>query len=260
MITWTGSTRRAAGRGFTLIEVLLATVLLMLLLGAIVFNFAGLEQGARLDEGAAQFEAMLRFARAQATSSGRQVRVVFDEAADPDFPGGFEKVRLTWEPDPLGKPGTFEELPENSTYLVHVNDLVQVESIRLTGPGSGPSDAEAATPEAVDAPPGNEPMGVTPIRFYPDGSSDSAEIVLLSRNDQDQRRVTLRLIGITGVVRRSVAQTDATGATNGPETAPSPPASKTQAAGSAPGTQAAPGGKTDLPKPAESRQETAKPL
>jgi prepilin-type N-terminal cleavage/methylation domain-containing protein len=200
----TGPTRGKAGRGFTLIEVLLATILLLMLLGAIVFNFSSLEQGVRLDEGASQFEALLRFARAQATSSGRQVELVFEIDADPASFGALDRVRMTWEPDPLGSPGQFEDLPEGVSYLEHINDLVLVDSVRRIGPDASPvessptgtADAGEDTEELADQP--------HPIRFAPDGSSDSAEILLSSRDELDKRRVLIRLLGLTGQITKSV--------------------------------------------------------
>ena len=38
------------------------------------------------------------------------------------------------------------------------------------------------------------------ITFYPDGTSDSAEVVLASRNDEDERRLAVRLGGMLGTV------------------------------------------------------------
>jgi prepilin-type N-terminal cleavage/methylation domain-containing protein len=210
----TGPGQRQAGRGFTLIEILLATVLLLLLLGAIVFNFSSLERGARLDEGASQFESLLRHARAQATSSGRQVQIVFEEGSDAFDSWVVDKVRLTWEPDPLGQPGLFKDLAQTEPFLEHINELVEVESLRLIGPGTsenGVSDSGSGREEEAER---GQPDLLPPIRFYPDGSSDSAQIVLLSRDDQDQRRVTLRLLGVTGSIKRLVTENRAGSGTN----------------------------------------------
>ena len=56
----------------------------------------------------------------------------------------------------------------------------------------------------------SDPMGTTEseqlpasdefpsITFYPDGTSDSAEVVLASRNDDDERRLAVRLGGMLG--------------------------------------------------------------
>jgi prepilin-type N-terminal cleavage/methylation domain-containing protein len=40
-----GHKRRGAGRGFTLVELLLTTALVLLLVGAVVFNFSTLQSG-----------------------------------------------------------------------------------------------------------------------------------------------------------------------------------------------------------------------
>ncbi len=204
MQTKTGPTRGKAGPGFTLIEVLLVTVLLLLLLGAIVFSFSSLERGARLDEGAEQFDALLRFARAQAASSGRQVQLDFEAAPEPELMGEVAEVRMTWEPDPLGKPGQFEELPEGVSYLAHINELVRVDSLRLTGPGSAQTWDNSNGGATGDEFEEDLPEALPPIRFHPDGSSDSAEIRLSSRDEQDKRVVMVRLLGLTGAIKRVV--------------------------------------------------------
>jgi prepilin-type N-terminal cleavage/methylation domain-containing protein len=210
----TGPEQRAAGQGFTLIEILLATVLLLLLLSAIVFNFSSLEQGARLDEGASQFESMLRYARAQATSSGRQVQVLFEAGPDAFDSWVVDKVRLTWEPDPLGRPGVFEDLAQTEPFLERINELVEVESLRLIGPGTGESGSTDSGTSREEETERGQPDLLPPIRFYPDGSSDSVQVVLLSRDGQDQRRVTLRLLGVTGLVKRVVVEDRALSGSN----------------------------------------------
>jgi prepilin-type N-terminal cleavage/methylation domain-containing protein len=236
MRTTTGPQRQEAGQGFTLIELLLATVLLLLLLGAVVFNFSSLEQGARLDEGASQFESMLRFARAQATSSGRQVLVSFAQEEDLDGFRVLDKVRVTWEPDPLGQPGVFEELPQTVSYLERINELVQVDSLRTTEPGRSETGLSFGRPGPVEEKLGSALDFLPPLRFHPDGSSDSAEIVLVSRDEQDKRRVSLRLVGITGMIKRSVVDETEPAGSNEVETATTESRNKT----AAPATKAPP--------------------
>lgn len=202
----TGLHRQNAGQGFTLIELLLATVLLLLLLSATVFSFSGLQRGAGLDEGAMQFEALIRYARAQAASTGRQVRISFDGEADPETLIPVGGVLVTWEPDPLGQPGMFQKLNLAESYLEGINDLVLVESVRVSDPenssafgalGSQPEDSESES-DFTDS--------VPPIKIYPDGTCDSAEIILSARDTDDLRRVAVRLVGITGAIRRQVIQ------------------------------------------------------
>ena len=49
-----GRLSRKTIRGFSLVELLLAITLVLLMLGAVVFNFSSVQQGAELDEGATQ--------------------------------------------------------------------------------------------------------------------------------------------------------------------------------------------------------------
>jgi type II secretory pathway pseudopilin PulG len=66
------------GPGFTLVELVLVVALLLGLLGALVYNFGPMQRGANLDEGAKQFEALVRFAGAHAASTGRAVQFRFE--------------------------------------------------------------------------------------------------------------------------------------------------------------------------------------
>jgi len=204
----TGPSCRAAGQGFTLIEILLATVILMLLAGAMIFSFSALEKGAALDEGVSQFESLLRFERAQAALSGRVVQVSFEEAMDPE---GFvlpDKALLRSEPEPLAEPGVWKDIPEAGHYLERLHDLVLVDSLRLLGPDGSELETLGEPEPGAAAEPADTLELLPVIRFFPDGSSDSAEIVLASRNSEDTRRVTLRLTGVTGTVRRSLSDTN----------------------------------------------------
>ena len=215
--------------GFTLIEQLLTVVLVLLLLGAVVYNFSSATKGARLDEGATQVESLFRFARAHAESTGRQVRILFPEAESGDnaellsaeTPG--TTVRVMWEADPVGAPGVFQDLPEAASYVQSISDLV---SIQQAQPTAGAEAASVATPvgdapDAAIAETARSPFTV--VTFYPDGTGDSAEIVLASRNADDARRFTVRLAGLTGTIRRQVVG-DATASQ------PEPPAPATEAA------------------------------
>ena len=210
--------RRLAGgaprqHGFTLIELLLTLVLLLLLLGAVVMNFTSLQTGAQLDEGAEQFESLLRYARAHAANAGCRVRLTFEEAAGEDeMAAPLGNVFVSWESDPLGKPGEFHPLQEVAPLVESLLQMVEVDDVRAIGGGIGaPSGAvdSAATPEDEAA-----FAGFAPITFYPDGSSDSAEVVLLARDSEEERRVAVRIIGTTGTIRRETVY-DALAAADG---------------------------------------------
>ena len=195
MVTRSGSKRGGTTWGFTLIELLLSVALLLLLVGAVVYNFSPLQRGADLEEGATQFEALLRFARAHAANTGRPVQITFQDDLDDTLGVSSESIRALWEPDPLGQPGTFETLPEASGYLRSILDLVTVAEVRpLAGDGT-----ELVPLDRADDSPATP---FVPVNFYPDGSSDSAEIVLASRGSEDGRLLAVRLLGVVGSVRR----------------------------------------------------------
>ena len=204
----TGRQQTGSGEGFTLVEVLLALVLVMILLGAMVFSFSNLQQGAQLDEGVAQVEHLLKFARAHAANIGRQVQLRTEEEYDLDFyiPSG--NLLLDWEPDPLGQPGSLEKVTEAESFLQSINELVQIETVRVVDPvnpdsPAPPAEGSPGDPEGV----GSSATALSAVTFYPDGSSDSAEIILSSRSAEDPRRMAIRLSGITGSIRRVLLTT-----------------------------------------------------
>lgn len=199
----TGPRRRDTGAGFTLVELLLAVALVVLLLGAVVFNFAGLQRGASLDEGASQLESLLRFARAHAASSGRQVEITFEEDVGEGLIVPLGNLRVLWEPDPVQRPGVFEPLLEMQDYVKGLTDLISIEDVRLVeGDNFEPAPSVPFDAPSESAEAGSMLVTFPPITFQPDGSSDSAEIILASRSDEDVRRLAVRLQGITGSIRR----------------------------------------------------------
>jgi type II secretory pathway pseudopilin PulG len=188
-----------------LVELLLAVGLVLLLLSAVVFNFSGLQRGASLDEGANQIEALIRLARAHAANSGRQVQITFEEDVGDGLVVPVGNLRVLWEPDPVARPGLFEPLTELQEYVSRITDLVSIEGVRLVE-GNGfeaeLADTSAAPDESAE---GNSVLvSFPPIGFFPDGSSDSAEIIVASRSDEDTRRIAVRLQGITGSIRRQL--------------------------------------------------------
>lgn len=201
----TGPRQRDTGAGFTLVELLLAVGLVVLLLGALVFNFSVLQRGVSLDEGANQIEALIRFARAHAASSGRQVQITFEEDVGDGFFIPLGNLRVFWEPDPVARPGFFEPLRVAEEYVRSLTDLISIEGVRLVE-GDSFEPVPADTPLALDKSADSDFNLVTfpPIGFFPDGSSDSAEIILASRSDDDKRRLAVRLQGITGSIHRQL--------------------------------------------------------
>ncbi len=216
MVKLTGLHPNRAGQGFTLIELLLVLVLVLLLVGATVFNFATLERGTKLEEGAAQMETLMRFARAHAANTGRKVQVVFAETTTNDTASARGGIRVRWEPDPLGQPGVFEDLPEAFRQAESLSDLVLVEKVQLLGAedqGAAATTTTSSSSSATNASPDQAaaeffedflPEPLSPITFYPDGSTDSAEIILASWDPEETQRMSVRIMGLSGELRHQV--------------------------------------------------------
>jgi prepilin-type N-terminal cleavage/methylation domain-containing protein len=185
--------------GFTIVELLLTVVLISLLAGAIIFSITSPGKNTELDGGTERFETLLRFARAHAASTGRKVKIVFEENGS-ETTENSSRIVLLWEPDPLGRPGVFEPVPGQSWADLTPDGSIAVESARLvngSAPGSDPGFSFSDESElAASAPP--------PITFFPDGSSDSVEVVISSRHPDDARKFSVRLAGLTGSIRRQL--------------------------------------------------------
>jgi prepilin-type N-terminal cleavage/methylation domain-containing protein len=202
----------ASRRGFTLVEVLLAVALMSLFTGAAIVSFGTIGQGAELNLGAVRFEGMLRFARAEAANSGRRVRVsiVPDSpvATAPPITNQASQIRLAWEPKPFDQPEVFEDLPPSQWGADHLTDNIAIQTVRLIDPNDTasaiPTTNTLATADEIEAPQASQATAPPAITFNPDGSSDSAEIVLTARNPDDSRRIAVRIEGLTGSISRSV--------------------------------------------------------
>ena len=192
----TGSARGGAGRGFTLVELLLSVAVVLLLVAAVVFSFSTLLTGSQLDEGLAHFEQLVRLARAHSANTGRQVHMTFHEEVTPEG-SVVGTIKLAWEPDPIGTPGVLEPVWTLSDVARRVNEMVAIDRSQLTGDSYNAANHADRYSEAgnsfAEAPP-----WLAPIRFYPDGASDSAEVFLVSRDPEDHRKAVARLEGITG--------------------------------------------------------------
>lgn len=194
--------KQTAGGGFTLVETLLSVVLVGLLITAVVVNFVGLERSSKLNEGATQVEALFHFARAHAANTGRIVQIRSESPSSTNSATTGGNLVVVCEADPIKKPGEFAPIPQSQTYIKQINDSVCVEEFKIVQAEqqrrAQPEPAPSAQPESPvieeEAP---------YISFFPDGSSDSAEIVLLSLAQEEPRKVLLRVSGILGTVERN---------------------------------------------------------
>lgn len=205
--------RRPTNAAFTLTELLLVVVLLALFGGAAVMSLTPLWQNAPLEEGVGRFEGLLRFARAEAAQHGRRVRLTVNSIPTTTRTGTREtrSVQVQWEPEPLRQPGVFVENEASTAFAGSLEELIRIESVRCTEPAAAPcaEPSEPASIATIPQPesPSAEAPAVTPteawppITFYPDGSSDSAEIVLSvaeSSDSTDSRRMLVHWNGLSG--------------------------------------------------------------
>lgn len=204
-------------RGFTLVELLLVLVLMFLLLGAVVFNFSLGHREAQLNEGVAQFEALLHFAKAQAAFTGKRVEIrlapsPLKDATRAAVPGVAPlDLEVRWEPDPVSEPGVFQRLEEASPFLGPISESLEVAEIRPTsGDVSNEAGKDSALmPSATNMTASGEAIEGRVAEFmsvmlWPDGSSDSVEFLLHPSDSTDGRTFVVTLDGVTGSIRHRV--------------------------------------------------------
>ena len=232
--------RPTTTRAFTLVELLLSVSLLLLLATAVIVNFGTLDRGARLTEGATLMESLLRYARAQSANTGRQVKVVFGAGSESSGGTGValdasnSGVRVLWEPDPLGAPGKFEPLIGAAQLVDEVNDVVRVREVRQLGANLTTASAGTAYAAFTPTTAGNTnatvlgedcmPVSTPPVTCYPDGSSDSVEIILSPQDDEDLRRSVVSLSGVTGALKHRPVLLMADGTETPEDVTPTTPA------------------------------------
>ena len=213
--------------GFTLLEILLVLVVLLLLFGTAVFEFNSMGRGFSLSEGASQLESLFRFAQSESERTSRTIRIRFSKN-DPfpstntnttsgdkgssvieseTFPPRGNLV-TEWEPNPIDQPGQFTKLWNNDQFSKQIENLVIVESVEKTD-----LDTKLATQISSIATLSEnvpiesiEPNSLPAVYFYPDGSCDSIKVHLIDRNPENLNRATVELIGLTGIVRREIIE------------------------------------------------------
>jgi len=174
--------------GFTLVELILVIALLVVSAGLLVINLAGWHRYSFLEEGADRFATLARMARAESANRGRCLRL--------SFSGEDHAPAMLWENDPLAGPGKFVNFKAAWTDMIPT-DLVKPLGCRLTGPAAFRTlAAPGAQGDKVDP--------CQAITFYPDGSSDSAELTLMNVNEQDTRVAVIDLNGLTGTVTKRI--------------------------------------------------------
>jgi type II secretory pathway pseudopilin PulG len=208
-------------RAFSLLELLLVLVIVMLLFGAAVFEFNSMNRGVYLSEGTDRLKSLFRFASNEAQRTGKLVRVRFGATTSDTSTNAMQTASLSekqlpiaeWEPAPIKLPGQFKKLPNSETYSSDIDELVSIESVLLTGLDAQTAlilannteiTSEQTTTEAEDAQSTEYSMPL--IYFYQDGSCDSAKVQLASKNLNNLNKSIVELIGFTGNVRHHIIE------------------------------------------------------
>jgi hypothetical protein len=115
------------------------------------------------------------------------------------------QIQVSWEPNPIDEPEVFQDLSGTQWELEKIQEGAQVENVRLLDFSQNEVQSEGAEDgwagESAETTAASQP---TPITFNPDGSSDSAEIVLAARDPDDPRHIMVRIMGLTGTISRQV--------------------------------------------------------
>lgn len=172
----------AGPRGFTFLEVILAMAVMLVIASVFLFSYNALSAGRDLGEGALRFESVLRLARAEATQTGRRLRLLVN-AED----GGY---RIEWEPNPLTEPGAFVDYMESGWAESLPTDLVKVARLDLGPDEWVPSESGGGGAARVNG-----------ITFEADGSSESARFVLTSTRQESTEQLIVEIDGVNGVIR-----------------------------------------------------------
>ena len=189
--------RGAAVGGFTLLELMLSLGILMMAIAAVGFFVGPWLTGAGFEAQASQFAGAMRHARAEAVHTGRTLRLQFELAPDEALPDGQAyRLAVLQEFNPLDEPHRFTPVQGRAWVDQLLDaDRVVVSEVRLTGP-----DAEALWALAGHEQEWDEPAESVAITFYPDGTCDSAMILLSPVKRGDLQRAAIRIEGLTGLV------------------------------------------------------------
>jgi Tfp pilus assembly protein FimT len=159
----------------TLLELLLVIVLLIGFYAAALWFIATPNNNHRLNEGTGQLVSLLRYSRVTAQQTGKVVQLQFPHAAVGDDAEQQAEVTTTVMVFVETEPGLFVKLTPLSEMAASVNENVKVVQLN------------------------NEASSIT---FYPDGSFDNTTITVYSLADEDQRKATISLNSLSGLINQ----------------------------------------------------------
>lgn len=198
----TGPTKNSATRraGFTLMEVMIAVAVLVALTTVTVISLTGTAERRPLNDGMERMGTLVRAIRAEAARKGRRFQLAFEQTLE--GPTGSCTFLVRWEPDPLTEPDVWYDYEGGLWQGLGPADLVVVRRCRLTG-----ADAYRLMESDLLAA-GEDETACEPMTFYPDGSCDSAEMILASTDPGDDRGAVVTVHGLSGHVETAVVDAE----------------------------------------------------
>ena len=163
--------------------------LLALLAGLAVAVFGPTLGRTRVRDSATRLAALLRAARAEAATTGRRLRLSFDEQT--------HQPTVSIEPEPLKEPGTFRPYQAWWVRSARLPEGLSVVSCELLG-------ASALTDEQIlqgGQPAEQDQPHLAEVTFYPDGGSDSARILLAEDTEDQPWAAEITLNGVDGTIQ-----------------------------------------------------------
>ncbi len=181
------ATNTEKARAFTMLELLLVVVVLVAL-GSIVWSNIGQRTSAgKLEYAARQLAGLMQLARSEAMVTGNTHRCRFDA-------GGMRAI-IEMEADPLENAGVFEPIQSHWSKVDMESDNIRCMVIEFDPWETLLREQEAKVLEKENEK-GKEDL-LPPITFHPDGTSDSATVLL---GNKDGWNYTLMINGLTGKI------------------------------------------------------------
>lgn len=161
-------------KGYSLIELLVTTSILLVVSFCFIFNFSKQDGSTRLETGVSNIQTLFLFSKAHSLNTGKQVKILFPVAETGDVG---EALR--------------EKYP-NETVVVLVDDK--------------PLDIVRIYVDTINESVNIESANNTEVNFYPDGSNDNAVMTVGSTSTEDVRKIEISLTDFNTKVKESTAQ------------------------------------------------------
>jgi type II secretory pathway pseudopilin PulG len=182
-------TNTMKARAFTMLELLLVIMIIMIL-GAVIWpSITNRTSGANLQFVSEQLAGLLQMTRSQSMITGNCHRCRFE-------PDGMQAV-IEEESDPLAHPGVFEKIKTHWAVVDLGKDNIKCLTVQFDPWETLLRQEEASVLETPEDNNTTSDLLCPPIAFYPNGSSDSAAILL---GNSEDKNFTIKLNGLTGQV------------------------------------------------------------